>query len=95
MWPFDDEASKPKKSCETQRQQLQDCLLMSPCVNRDGNTPKQCLKMKGHPSVPDECFSLCHSFFLCKRSMVDMRARFRGRSGVDYDAIHYGPKKDE
>ncbi|XP_069130296.1 cytochrome c oxidase assembly factor 5-like [Argopecten irradians] len=97
MWPFgeSDPDSTPKKSCEKQRQLLQDCLLMSKCVNLDGNTPKECLKMKGHPSVPDKCFHYQHDLYLCKRSMIDMRARFRGRRGVDYDEIHHGPQKEE
>ena len=31
--------------------------------------------------VPDECQALRVAFFECKRSILDMRTRFRGRKG--------------
>ncbi|CAF0961805.1 unnamed protein product [Rotaria sordida] len=34
--------------------------------------------------VPDECRRLSYTFFECKRSMIDMRSRFRGRKGEIY-----------
>ncbi|XP_010013303.1 PREDICTED: cytochrome c oxidase assembly factor 5, partial [Nestor notabilis] len=43
-------------------------------VSQENKTPKQCLR-EGH------CRSLQMTFFACKRSMLDTRARFRGRKG--------------
>jgi cytochrome c oxidase assembly factor 5 len=31
--------------------------------------------------VPDKCFVLANTFFECKRSLIDMRRRFRGAKG--------------
>uniref|UniRef100_A0A8D0L5N3 Cytochrome c oxidase assembly factor 5 n=1 Tax=Sphenodon punctatus TaxID=8508 RepID=A0A8D0L5N3_SPHPU len=61
-----------KRACAGLREDLSNCLLESPCVVQEGKTPKQCLK-EGH------CRTLQVSFFECKRSMLDNRARFRGR----------------
>ncbi|XP_011825064.1 PREDICTED: cytochrome c oxidase assembly factor 5 [Mandrillus leucophaeus] len=40
----------------------------------EGKSPRQCLK-EGH------CSALKYAFFECRRSMLDNRARFRGRKG--------------
>ncbi|XP_008634118.1 PREDICTED: cytochrome c oxidase assembly factor 5 [Corvus brachyrhynchos] len=56
------------------KEDLRQCLLESPCVLQENKSPKQCLR-EGH------CRSLQVTFFACKRSMLDTRARFRGRKG--------------
>uniref|UniRef100_A0A8C0SSL6 Alpha-1,3-mannosyl-glycoprotein 4-beta-N-acetylglucosaminyltransferase A n=2 Tax=Canis lupus familiaris TaxID=9615 RepID=A0A8C0SSL6_CANLF len=43
-------------------------------LNEEGKSPRQCLK-------EGNCKALKYSFFECKRSMLDARARFRGRKG--------------
>ncbi|XP_071991833.1 cytochrome c oxidase assembly factor 5 isoform X2 [Engystomops pustulosus] len=44
------------------------------CGVQEGKTPKECLR-EGH------CKALQVTFFECKRSILDNRARFRGRKG--------------
>uniref|UniRef100_A0A8C3EVT4 Cytochrome c oxidase assembly factor 5 n=3 Tax=Passeriformes TaxID=9126 RepID=A0A8C3EVT4_CORMO len=62
------------RACGGVREDLRQCLLESPCVLQENKSPKQCLR-EGH------CRSLQVTFFACKRSMLDTRARFRGRKG--------------
>nr|XP_009664764.1 PREDICTED: cytochrome c oxidase assembly factor 5 [Struthio camelus australis] len=47
---------------------------LEPPRQDENKSPRQCLK-EGH------CRSLQITFFACKRSMLDARARFRGRKG--------------
>lgn len=76
-----EDLQKPKRSCEGLREDLKTCLLNSDCVKKDGNTPRQCLMLGNDPSIPGECQVLRVTFFECKRSLLDMRTRFRGRKG--------------
>ncbi|CAF4045109.1 unnamed protein product, partial [Adineta steineri] len=58
------------------------CLLASDCCKL-GHTPKECLSNeKLREFVPEECRRLAYTFFECKRSMIDMRSRFRGRKVI-------------
>ncbi|KAL8585664.1 hypothetical protein ACOMHN_053162 [Nucella lapillus] len=76
------EDTKPKLACSGLRDDLKECLLKSDCVRKDGRTPKECLLLGGSdPNFPTECQSLRSAFFECKRSLLDMRQRFRGRKG--------------
>ena len=73
---------KPKLKCDGLRYDLKLCLLESDCCKKFGTIPKQCLRdpeMAQH--VPDRCFSLANAFFECKRSIIDMRYRFKGAKG--------------
>ncbi|CAD5120383.1 DgyrCDS8955 [Dimorphilus gyrociliatus] len=82
---YEEETEEEKKNraraCSGLREDLKACLLKSPCVRRDKNTPKECLMLGKHESVPDDCLALRQAFFECKRSILDMRTRFRGRKG--------------
>ncbi|XP_032879118.1 cytochrome c oxidase assembly factor 5 [Amblyraja radiata] len=60
--------------CSGVKEDLKTCLMALDCVLKEGKTPRQCLK-EGH------CKGLQLTFFECKRSMLDNRARFRGRKG--------------
>ncbi|XP_046576455.1 cytochrome c oxidase assembly factor 5-like [Haliotis rubra] len=75
------EEPKPKTACSGIREDLLDCLLKSDCVMKDGKTPRECLQLGHHPSIPNKCHNLRTAFFECKRSILDMRSRFRGRKG--------------
>jgi len=80
------EQAKPKRSCDGLREDLKTCLVNSDCVQKHGRTPRECLVMSAGPgggdgSVPGECLVLRQTFFECKRSILDMRTRFRGRKG--------------
>lgn len=75
------EDDKPKRSCDGLREDLKTCLLSSDCVIKLGKSPKQCLQLGNDPSIPNDCHVLRTAFFECKRSMLDMRTRFRGRKG--------------
>ncbi|XP_064637492.1 cytochrome c oxidase assembly factor 5-like [Lineus longissimus] len=68
-------------ACSGLREDLKECLLKSDCVRLDKNTPLECLRQGHDAKVPSECHALRVAFFECKRSVLDMRTRFRGRKG--------------
>uniref|UniRef100_A0A0N5B9R4 Cytochrome c oxidase assembly factor 5 n=1 Tax=Strongyloides papillosus TaxID=174720 RepID=A0A0N5B9R4_STREA len=68
------------RSCDKLRQELKRCIKESPCVQIDGRKAKDCLDARDG-SVPSRCYDLLSNFSDCKRSLVDMRSRFRGRKG--------------
>ena len=71
-----------KKHCEGLRYDLKMCLLKSECVQVHHRTPKECISDPSlAPFVPDRCLILANTFFECKRSLIDMRRRFRGPKG--------------
>lgn len=77
-----DSTSKVKHKCDGLRYDLKMCLLSSDCVKVYHTVPRKCLQdpeMAQH--VPDRCWSLANTFFECKRSLIDMRYRFRGPKG--------------
>ncbi|KAK2138165.1 hypothetical protein NP493_8439g00000 [Ridgeia piscesae] len=59
-----------QNACDGLRADLKECLRQSDCVMKDRRTPKECLLMGLHPSVPEECHRLRSAFFECKRSLV-------------------------
>ena len=71
-----------RRKCDGLRYDLKMCLLNSDCVKVHNRIPKKCLQdadMKEH--VPEKCWYLANAFFECKRSIIDMRYRFRGPKG--------------
>lgn len=71
-----------KKNCDGLRYDLKMCLLNSQCVQEYGHTPRECISDPALAQfVPDRCIVLANTFFECKRSLVDMRRRFRGPKG--------------
>ncbi|CAF3441676.1 unnamed protein product [Rotaria socialis] len=81
---LEEQQKKPQAACELLRYDLKMCLLASDCCKL-GHTPKECISNdKLREFVPDECRRLAYTFFECKRSTIDMRARFRGRKGEIY-----------
>jgi len=66
------------RPCDGLRVDLKRCLLKSDCCLKSHKTPLQCLQDN---EVPQECQALRVAFFECKRSLLDMRTRFRGRKG--------------
>ncbi|XP_031622199.1 cytochrome c oxidase assembly factor 5 [Contarinia nasturtii] len=73
-----------KSPCAELRARLKMCLLDSDCCKKEKVLPRDCLKRKDN-TVPEECHKLNYTFFECKRSILDMRSRFRGRKGENYD----------
>jgi len=69
-----------KSPCSAIRADLKMCLLESDCCKDRKKTPRECLTSHD-PRVPEECFALKTLLFECKRSLLDNRARFRGRKG--------------
>ncbi|KAH7731901.1 Protein Y18D10A.16 [Aphelenchoides avenae] len=67
-------------ACDRLRQALKKCIKDSECVQLDRRPAKECLQARDG-RVPDRCYSLLATFSDCKKSMVDMRSRFRGRKG--------------
>ncbi|BFZ14820.1 hypothetical protein BsWGS_17859 [Bradybaena similaris] len=73
---IEDLKKKKKYACESVRDDLLECLLKSDCCKVKKQTPRECMH---DPTIPDECTRLRVAFFECKRSLLDMRTRFRGR----------------
>ncbi|CAJ0604308.1 unnamed protein product [Cylicocyclus nassatus] len=67
-------------SCDRLRQALKKCIKESHCVQVQARSAKECIDAHDG-SVPEKCFALLNNFSDCKRSLVDMRSRFRGRKG--------------
>uniref|UniRef100_A0AC34QJR8 Cytochrome c oxidase assembly factor 5 n=1 Tax=Panagrolaimus sp. JU765 TaxID=591449 RepID=A0AC34QJR8_9BILA len=67
-------------ACDRLRQELKRCIKESACVQIDRRPAAECINAHDG-TVPDRCFVLLTSFTDCKRSMIDMRSRFRGRKG--------------
>ncbi|KAE9419201.1 hypothetical protein Angca_009102, partial [Angiostrongylus cantonensis] len=67
-------------SCDRLRQALKKCIKQSHCVQVQARSAKECIDAHDG-SVPEKCFLLLQNFTDCKRSLVDMRSRFRGRKG--------------
>ena len=65
----------PRKACYNHRVELKRCLLQTDCCRVDRKTPKECMQS----GQATECDQLRTAFFECKRSILDMRTRFRGR----------------
>ncbi|NP_001165254.1 cytochrome c oxidase assembly factor 5 [Xenopus laevis] len=74
MPKYYEEKEEEKHPCGGVKEDLKNCLLQSDCVLQEGKSPKECLK-EGY------CKALQVTFFECKRSILDNRARFRGRKG--------------
>ena len=71
-----------KRKCDGLRYDLKMCLLRSDCVQVYHTVPRKCLQDADMaPHVPDKCFALSAAIFECKRSLIDMRSRFRGPKG--------------
>ena len=70
--------SDQNRPCQGLRVDLKRCLLQTDCCLVRKKTPLACLQ---EGDVPDECQALKTAFFECKRSILDMRTRFRGRKG--------------
>ncbi|VDM24110.1 unnamed protein product [Toxocara canis] len=81
---FEDEAVAAQKSsgrsCDRLRQELKRCIKESECVQKQRRSARDCIDATDG-SVPHRCFVLLSNFSDCKRSLVDMRSRFRGRKG--------------
>jgi len=60
------------------RFELKRCLLKTDCCLVEKKTPYTCLQ---EGNVDQDCKALAYAFYECKRSLLDMRTRFRGRKG--------------
>ncbi|KOS13564.1 hypothetical protein Malapachy_0217 [Malassezia pachydermatis] len=69
--------------CDQLRADLVECLKKSDCMRVEGRTGKECLTHHLQ-SLPPECQQAYHGFVECKRSLWDMRKRFRGIPGAEY-----------
>merc|ERR1712080_449512 len=69
------------RPCDGLKVDLKRCLLQSECCLKSKKTPLECLK---NNEVAQECQALRVAFFESKRSILDMRTRFRGRPGLGW-----------
>lgn len=67
-------------ACDRLRKEVKRCIKESECIQIDRRKAKECLEARDG-RVPDRCYSLLSTFSDCKRSIIDRRARFRGRKG--------------
>ncbi|KAI3387065.1 hypothetical protein SNEBB_009823 [Seison nebaliae] len=78
----DEEKKVRGRPCDALRFELKQCLMNTDCVLKKNYLPDECLRNKNlRPLVDDRCFKLANALFECKRSILDMRSRFRGRKG--------------
>jgi len=75
----DDVAEETKLPCPKIRADLLECIHQSSCFLNEGKTVKQCLQKSEAGAA--ECQDLSYAYFACRRSIMDMRTRFRGRKG--------------
>ncbi|KAL1456135.1 hypothetical protein WDU94_000885 [Cyamophila willieti] len=66
-----------KSACAGSRADLKLCLLETDCCQIEKKTPRQCILEGKAP----QCMALKNTFYECKRSLLDNRARFRGHKG--------------
>lgn len=50
--------------------------MLSPCVRKDGIKPSECL-VNHKDELSSDCMNLYRSYVACRRSVLDMRQRFR------------------
>ncbi|XP_065667399.1 cytochrome c oxidase assembly factor 5 isoform X2 [Hydra vulgaris] len=81
MAEISEETTTPAQACNALRKELVNCLHKSDCMKKDGKTMGECMK-KEADGVNTECRVTIYSFYECRRSMLDMRTRFRGRKEV-------------
>lgn len=72
--------------CDRIRAELAECLKNSDCMRVQGHSAKECMS-KYRDTLPTECQQVYHGFVDCKRSLWDMRKRFRGIPGGQYNSI--------
>ncbi|KAJ1908895.1 Dephospho-CoA kinase (Dephosphocoenzyme A kinase) (COAE) [Tieghemiomyces parasiticus] len=66
-------------TCHRPRDELIECVLKSDCVRIQKHTVKECLQdPELIKTLPENCQAIRFSFLECKRSLLDMRRRFRG-----------------
>ncbi|TPX68934.1 hypothetical protein SpCBS45565_g02816 [Spizellomyces sp. 'palustris'] len=69
-------------TCDHFYKALLTCLLKSPCVVEQRNTPRECLNPKyDENSVSPECRLAQRAYVECKTSIMNPRKRFRGPYG--------------
>jgi len=68
------------KACWRVRYDLKKCILDSDCILKDKRSVRECFT-DPTANVPHHCKSLQYTYQQCRRSMLDMRSRFRGRKG--------------
>lgn len=68
------------RACWRIRYELKQCFLESDCIKVEKRPVKDCVQDQT-ANVPEACRNLQFSYQQCRRSMLDMRSRFRGRKG--------------
>ncbi|XP_066930588.1 cytochrome c oxidase assembly factor 5-like [Clytia hemisphaerica] len=76
----DEEKPDVKEACSGLKEQLISCMKESECMQKDGKSVRECMQSTS-AGVNEDCRQIQYSFYECRRSMLDMRNRFRGRKG--------------
>jgi len=78
--PIRDVPIDTSKACWKIRYELKKCMYESDCIKVDKRPVRECFQDPA-ANVPDLCRQLQYTYFECRRSILDMRTRFRGRKG--------------
>lgn len=76
----DDGATDTAQGCWKIRYELKKCMMESDCIKLDKKPVRYCLNNKS-ANVSESCRNLQYTYAICRKSMLDMRSRFRGRKG--------------
>ena len=68
------------RACWKLRYELKTCMYESDCIKVEKRPVRECFSDPA-ANVPDKCRQLQYTYFECRRSILDMRTRFRGRKG--------------
>eukprot|EP01135_Chromosphaera_perkinsii_P000811 Nk52_evm99s151 gene=Nk52_evmTU99s151 len=66
-------------SCSGLKQELIDCVGESKCFKVEKKGFRECLQ-EGE-DIGEECRAIYVAYMRCRRTQIDMRARFRGNKG--------------
>ncbi|XP_076802724.1 cytochrome c oxidase assembly factor 5-like [Clavelina lepadiformis] len=76
----DDVPIDTNRACWRLRHDLKKCMYESDCIQKDKRPIRECF-LDPAANVPEACRNLQYTYQQCRRSMLDMRTRFRGRKG--------------
>lgn len=68
------------RACWQLRYDLKKCMYESDCIKVDKRPIRECFEDRSS-NVSESCRRIQYTYGQCRRSIIDMRARFRGRKG--------------
>ncbi|KAI9292226.1 hypothetical protein K502DRAFT_94228 [Neoconidiobolus thromboides FSU 785] len=65
-------------TCEDIREELIECMQKSECMDKFGYPIQKCFEKENAHLIDEECLAIRKAYTECKRSLLNMRYRFRG-----------------